>query len=131
MEIERKNSNVDVYGMLRRPSCIIKIRDGRILVGIMETVNLDDMVFYCLSPFGCVIRLSNYLDGVYSVDYDVMKIYHTPTFSSINDSEEELEKYCVWNRDDNSVKNNEKVELTLDEIAAKFDIAIESLVIKK
>lgn len=117
--------------MLRRPSCIIKIRDGRILVGIMETVNLDDMVFYCLSPFTCVIRLSSYLNGIYSVEYDVMKIYHTPTFSSINDNEEELEKYCVWNRDDDSVKNHEKVELTLDEIAAKFDIAIESLVIKK
>lgn len=117
--------------MLRRPSCIIKIRDGRILVGIMETVNLDDMVFYCLSPFSCVIRLSSYLNGVYSVEYDVIKIYHTPTFSSINDSEEELDKYCVWNRDDDSVKNNEKVELTLDEISAKFDIAIESLVIKK
>lgn len=126
-----KLNNVDVYGMLRRPSCIIKIRDGRILVGIMETVNLDDMVFYCLSPFSCVIRLSSYLNGVYSVEYDVMKIYHTPTFTSINDSEEELDKYCVWNRDDDSVKNHEKVELTLDEIAAKFDIAIESLVIKK
>lgn len=24
MEMERKNRNVDVYGMLRRPSCIIK-----------------------------------------------------------------------------------------------------------
>lgn len=131
MEIERKINNVDVYGMLRRPSCIIKIRDGRILVGIMETVNLDDMVFYCLSPFTCVIRLSSYLNGIYSVEYDVMKIYHTPTFSSINDNEEELEKYCVWNRDDDSVKNHEKVELTLAEIAAKFDIAIESLVIKK
>lgn len=131
MEIERKNSNVDVYGMLRRPCCIIKIRDGRILVGIMETINLDDMVFYCLSPFSCVIRLSSYSHGVYSSSYDVMKIYYPPTFTSINDSEEELEKYCVWNRDDNSVKNNEKVELTLDEIAAKFDIAIESLVIKK
>lgn len=56
-----KLNNVDVYGMLRRPSCIIKIRDGRILVGIMETVNLDDMVFYWLSPFSCVIRLSSYL----------------------------------------------------------------------
>ena len=131
MEIERKINNVDVYGILRRPSCIIKIRDGRILVGIMETVNLDDMVFYCLSPFTCVIRLSSYLNGIYSVEYDVMKIYHTPTFSSINDNEEELEKYCVWNRDDDSVKNHEKVELTLAEIAAKFDIAIESLVIKK
>lgn len=30
-----KLNNVDVYSMLRRPSCIIKIRDGRILVGIM------------------------------------------------------------------------------------------------
>lgn len=89
------------------------------------------MVFYCLSPFSCVIRLSSYLNGVYSVEYDVMKIYHTPTFTSINDSEEELDKYCVWNRDDDSVKNHEKVELTLAEIAAKFDIAIESLVIKK
>lgn len=126
-----KLNNVDVYGMLRRPSCIIKIRDGRILVCIMETVNLDDMVFYCLSPFSCVIRLSSYLNGVYSVEYDVMKIYPTPTFSSINDSEEELDKYCVCNRDDDSVKNNENVELTLDEIAAKFDISIESLVIKK
>lgn len=129
--MKKKNSNEYVYGMLRRPSCIIKIRDGRILVGIMETINLDDMVFYCLSPFSCVIRLSSYLHGIYSPIYDVMKIYYPPTFTSINDSEEDLEQYCVWNRDDNSVKNNEKVELTLDEIAAKFDIAIESLVIKK
>lgn len=89
------------------------------------------MVFYCLSPFSRVINLKSYLYGAYSADYDVMKIYHTPTFTSIMDNEEELEKYCVWNRDDNSVKNNEKVELTLDEIATKFGVDVKNLVIKK
>lgn len=126
-----KLNNVDVYGMLKRPSCIIKIRNGRILVGIMETTNLDDIVFYCLSPFSRVINLKSYLYCAYSADYDVMKIYHTPTFTSIMDNEEELEKYCVWNRDDDSVKNNENVELTLDEIAAKFGVNVKNLVIKK
>lgn len=130
--MERKNSNVDICSLLMRPSCIIKIRDGRLLVGIMETTNIDDMVFYCLSPFGRVISLRDYIHGYnYGYNYDIMKIYHTPTFSSITENEENLEPYCVWNCDDNSVKNNKKVELTLDEIAAKFGVDVKNLVIKK
>lgn len=132
LEIARELINDGLSPLICRPLTIIKIRDGRLCVGIVESKNLEEMTFYSLPNLSTrVVSLKEYdMDLRLNVPsdefrcYDIMEVYHVSTLSdAMASSYENLQRDLIWRRDEKPIK----LELILEEIARKFGVNVNNL----
>lgn len=126
--VENKNLNTYPLSLLYHEPCIIEMRDGQILFaskidnGLICFFDKDFELIVNHSCYNNDLLFESTLNDPNNACYDIMKIYYPYSICAMK-ADRMNENFLVWQRE-------EILELTLKDIAEKFGVKEEQIIIK-
>lgn len=128
--MQNKNLNTYPLSLLYHEPCIIEMRDGQILFaskldnGLIGFFDKDFDLIVVHNCYDDNLLFESILNDPNNACYDIMKVYHPMSIRSMN-ANGISEKFLVWKREEDKI-----LEVTLKDIAEKFGVKEEQIIIK-